>query len=244
MYNKLKGFTLAEVLITLGIIGVVAAMTIPVLIGQYKEKVLETQYKKGVNIISTALQAIMAEEGTPGDLSNTPLNTCYQDKDAACFADVVSKYFKTSYTSDNQSFKDNFEAIEYTAYLPSYMAGGVFVPKAEAIPSETTTCNQSSCPSGYKLDPEKNGALVLLEDHDEIEFCCIPDVPEDDGYYWKRTTYGFQTTDGIAFGFMESDGTSYPVLMDVNGLKAPNKINQDLYVLNVNRRGVVSSSSN
>lgn len=40
-----KGFTLAEVLITLGIIGVVAAMTIPTLIANYKEKVYITGAK-------------------------------------------------------------------------------------------------------------------------------------------------------------------------------------------------------
>ena len=34
-----KGFTLAEVLITLGIIGIVAAMTIPNLIENYQKKV-------------------------------------------------------------------------------------------------------------------------------------------------------------------------------------------------------------
>ena len=36
--NMKKSFTLAEVLITLGIIGVVAAMTLPSLIGNYKKK--------------------------------------------------------------------------------------------------------------------------------------------------------------------------------------------------------------
>ena len=40
-----KGFTLAEVLITLGIIGVVAAMTLPSLIQERQNKVLETQFK-------------------------------------------------------------------------------------------------------------------------------------------------------------------------------------------------------
>ena len=40
------GFTLAEVLITLGIIGVVAAMTIPLLVNKFKVKVLETGFKK------------------------------------------------------------------------------------------------------------------------------------------------------------------------------------------------------
>ena len=35
--DKKKAFTLAEVLITLGIIGIVAAMTIPVIVGNYKK---------------------------------------------------------------------------------------------------------------------------------------------------------------------------------------------------------------
>ena len=39
-------FTLAEVLITLGIIGVVAAMTIPSLIQSYKEKATVTAVKQ------------------------------------------------------------------------------------------------------------------------------------------------------------------------------------------------------
>ena len=41
-----KAFTLAEVLITLGIIGVVAAMTMPALIGKYEKHVIEVQLKK------------------------------------------------------------------------------------------------------------------------------------------------------------------------------------------------------
>ena len=36
--NNKKGFTLAEVLITLGIIGVVAALTIPGLIANHRKK--------------------------------------------------------------------------------------------------------------------------------------------------------------------------------------------------------------
>lgn len=43
-----RAFTLAEVLITLGIIGVVAALTIPTVIKKYKAKVLETAFKKSV----------------------------------------------------------------------------------------------------------------------------------------------------------------------------------------------------
>ena len=44
--QKKVAFTLAEVLITLGIIGVVAALTLPTVIKHYKAKVLETAFKK------------------------------------------------------------------------------------------------------------------------------------------------------------------------------------------------------
>lgn len=43
-----KGFTLAEVLITLGIIGVVAAMTMPSLIQNYRKKEATTRIKNSI----------------------------------------------------------------------------------------------------------------------------------------------------------------------------------------------------
>ncbi len=39
-----KAFTLAEVLITLGIVGVVAAITMPTLIANHRKKVLKSQF--------------------------------------------------------------------------------------------------------------------------------------------------------------------------------------------------------
>lgn len=47
-------FTLAEVLITLGIIGVVAAMTLPTLIQNYQEKVTINKLKKMYSVLSQA----------------------------------------------------------------------------------------------------------------------------------------------------------------------------------------------
>ena len=60
-----KGFTLAEVLITLGIIGIVAAMTLPSLVGNYKKKVTVTRLKK---FYSTMQQAIQLAEKDYGDI--------------------------------------------------------------------------------------------------------------------------------------------------------------------------------
>lgn len=52
--NKKFGFTLAEVLITLGIIGVVAAMTIPTLIANTNAAKFRSQFKKAVSTLNQA----------------------------------------------------------------------------------------------------------------------------------------------------------------------------------------------
>lgn len=57
------GFTLAEVLITLGIIGVVAALTIPSTIAKYQKKVTVTQLQKAVSILNQAYRTSIAEVG-------------------------------------------------------------------------------------------------------------------------------------------------------------------------------------
>lgn len=58
-----KGFTLAEVLITLGIIGVVAAMTIPSLVAKYRSIVAVNQLKKMYSVLSQALLYTVQTEG-------------------------------------------------------------------------------------------------------------------------------------------------------------------------------------
>lgn len=54
--QKRFAFTLAEVLITLGIIGVVAAMTIPTLITNYKAKRLHSQFLKSYSTVQQAFK--------------------------------------------------------------------------------------------------------------------------------------------------------------------------------------------
>lgn len=69
--NKFRGFSLAETLITLGIIGIVAALTIPNLITEHSKRRTVTQLKKAYAEISQALKLAEAEYGTPdGWISN------------------------------------------------------------------------------------------------------------------------------------------------------------------------------
>lgn len=56
-------FTLAEVLITLGIIGVVAAMTLPTVITNTRNKEFETGLKKGYTVLQQALDMYQADNG-------------------------------------------------------------------------------------------------------------------------------------------------------------------------------------
>ena len=58
-------FTLAEVLITLGIIGVVAALTIPTLIAKHQKKVFATRVKQTYSIVSNAFLSSVADNGYP-----------------------------------------------------------------------------------------------------------------------------------------------------------------------------------
>lgn len=63
MSKTKKGFTLAEVLITLGIIGIVAAMTMPSIIQKQERKSLETRFKKSYSVLSQTLMLVKIENG-------------------------------------------------------------------------------------------------------------------------------------------------------------------------------------
>lgn len=74
--NKNFGFTLSEVLLTLGIIGVIAALTIPQLVSNYQKKVVPIRLKKMYNTLWNAIY-MAEEENGPTD------NWTFNDDDEA-----------------------------------------------------------------------------------------------------------------------------------------------------------------
>ena len=82
-----KAFTLAEILITLAIIGVVAAMTIPTLIQNYRLKVLKTRYTQTYAILSEAVIKTRME------LGENLLENCF--KNGAIYYPFSDKFKET-----------------------------------------------------------------------------------------------------------------------------------------------------
>lgn len=80
------GFTLAEVLVTLGIIGVVAAMTLPPLIGYYKFKVWAVEFKKVYSLLQNTINIGIVENGISKCYMYYPGGISYQLENGDCSA--------------------------------------------------------------------------------------------------------------------------------------------------------------
>ena len=85
--NWCGAFTLAEVLITLGIIGVVAAMTLPSLVQNYRKSVVENKLKSEYSLISNAIRMSEAKNGSSEDWA-----TCDADSSFECTKSFFDTY--------------------------------------------------------------------------------------------------------------------------------------------------------
>ena len=174
-------FTLAEVLITLGIIGVVAALTIPALVGKYEIYVRQQQFKKAYSVLETALQKAQY------DLGGFP--KCYYglDSDATqgfkwgecqLLFDTIANNFKTVKKCENNalangclppsSYKGNTrggcpgfssEAIEQKA--PAYILNDGIIMLSYSEGTATTTAPIVAIDINGKKGPNKWGHDVF-----------------------------------------------------------------------------------
>ncbi len=92
-----KAFTLAEVLITLSILGIVAAISIPNLISHYKKVYTETRLKQAYSMLNNVIeQATIEYQG----LKNVFSPTVSLEEGAAEFRDKLLPYFKITKISE------------------------------------------------------------------------------------------------------------------------------------------------
>ncbi len=142
-YRK-RAFTLAEVLITLGIIGVVAALTLPTLIHNHNKKVIETRLKKFYSSINQAILLAEADNGDKkiwADFDRTQNPNCIGGRDSeACVTDFYNKYLKKYLkTADNARYISSLNSLciffaDGSAVLIKYAGNDyIFYPYAKSI---------------------------------------------------------------------------------------------------------------
>ena len=94
--NKKRAFTLSETLITIGIIGIVAAITIPVLVTNYQKQQTVTRLKQAYSILSNAYKASIEDNGDPGGWTYMIKPGEYGASSKAFFFNYFNDYLKIS----------------------------------------------------------------------------------------------------------------------------------------------------
>lgn len=103
-----EGFTLAEVLITLGIIGIVAAMTMPTLIAKYQKKVTVNKLRKAYAEIAQAVQLSEAEYGMVDTWSFSNFSNVSEDSRSqanALIKEYIIKQLKTTKVCEEEELE-------------------------------------------------------------------------------------------------------------------------------------------
>ena len=167
--SKKAAFTLAEVLITLGIIGIVAAMTIPTLITNHRNKQLQVGLKKAYSELQQALLMYQAENGFPLSRFDADKETLmkyfkvaqdcglgYSDRNTACVPNDPNRPDTRIYKNFNGTNYVNMECFD----------DGQFVLADGALIMINTV---GACPksinidvNGYKKGPNRLGQDLFV----------------------------------------------------------------------------------
>ena len=204
--TKRFGFTLAEVLITLGIIGVVAAMTIPTLISNTNGAQFKTAYKKALSTLNQAVIMNIAIDDT--DFSTLEA----EDEDTDGAANTMSALLSARMQSATNISESYFGTDGVTTNLANMEFQG-----------EDLTCTSENIveDSGSPCEGQTAGSTVATAAKTEATV--------------DATTFKvFSFADGTAFGFAidnadctdNTKGTANACVgfIDVNGATGPNTI--------------------
>ena len=157
-----SAFTLAEVLITLGIIGVVAAMTMPTLMNSTNGAQYKTAYKKALSVLSQAVVLNVALDDY--DMSQTVAETA---NDSASLYNMfnnrmnVVKTEGNAYSASNANTTVKFgDTANYTLYFNDGITF-TFPKTAAACTEGNATTADAKCYGVIDVNGEKNPNKVV-----------------------------------------------------------------------------------
>ena len=250
MHHYLKNhkfaFTLAEVLITLGIIGVVAAMTMPSLIQNQKEKEYTTKLKKFNSLMSQAMLMAISEEGPIEDwgLTRYSSNDGMSDEELAqadisrnLFGEKLQKYLKTiQYCPYGDSCKNKVE--KWKRYSLDGTEFGTFSPYitlADGTNILGVTILSPQCKSNFGNSvPLQNVCGELFVD---LNGKTPPNTTGKDVFMFYYTKYGVipvGTAEETQFTFEEKCNPSIPNIINGYGCTAWVIFNENMDYLHCN----------
>ena len=223
------GFTLAEVLITLGIIGIVSAMTIPTLISKYQEMVFTAQFKKAYATINEAFRLAAIDFGSTSPRCGYWISNPYNGK---------------------------LQGVQFVQELGKwcYLKDGEFVPLPNDYNGPSQDCNTyknlvlnrlkiAKVCKGNGLEDgciAKPGYKGLYESYKEI----YPNLTEEGYKELNPNTNGYDSNtlnkkvhiyllqNGMSIFSPENGSNGFYTMnftVDINGLAGPNKWGYDLY---------------
>lgn len=140
--SKSKAFTLAEILIVLGIIGIIAESTIPSLLASFQKTVYVTQLKVVYTQLSQAIVQMMADEGVM-KVSDTNTLTAEESEDpvnpnvinrAGGFLKRYFKVIKDCGTAiPSPCFASAYSSIDRSVVGPPACSYGVIIASGASI---------------------------------------------------------------------------------------------------------------
>ena len=214
MIKKLRirpGFTLAEVLITLGIIGVVAAMTMPALINNTRNQELQTQLKTAYSILSQGLSMMSADKGmtiTPDYVKGRVTHSDWEEDNTASGSlyDEYKTYFQKIY--DCGQFNPNEKICMPRGNAPG--SSGYYDSVYKNF-NGSASANSSNFDDGQFV--LQNGMLVMINDNGSGDNIYVsvdvngkPKRPNRLG----QDVFMFQLMNDGKFLPMGAEGTDFP----------------------------------
>lgn len=189
-----NAFTLAEVLITLGIIGVVAAMTLPSIINNSRNLQYKVQLQKAYSVISQAITRLNTEQGFIVNQEN------YGTRQ---LAPALKKYLI-------QAKDCRYNDCEY------------HVTNAEGIPLFSKVYKTYNGYEGYGANFDEgqsilsDGMFLMIDNDGNNPICISVDV---NGYYKNPNRFGY---DVFMFQFDNKTGKLLP--MGMEGTRYPSNV--------------------